>query len=397
MAMNHSYLVAAARTPIGRMSGDLAPLTAPQLGAAAIRAALDRANLGDRPIDEVIMGNVLSAGLGQAPARQAALQAGLPPTIAAVTINKVCGSGLKAVMLADQAIRCGDADVIVAGGMESMTHAPHLLPGVRRGWKYGHQLALDHLLHDGLTCMTENQVMGCLADGTAEARQISRDDQDAFASQSHQRAVEATRSGAFAEEITPLTVRRGREEIQVGVDQGPRQDCTVESLARLRPVFHDEGTATAGNASQLSDGAAAVVVASDKAAKSLATNAICARIVSSAVSGVAPKDVFLSPIPAMEQALLRASLKPIDVDLIELSEAFASQALCGIRALGFNPERVNIHGGAIALGHPIGASGARILVTLLYAMRHHEARYGLAALCLGGGNAVAMVVECATP
>jgi acetyl-CoA C-acetyltransferase len=390
--MPTSYLIAARRTPIGKFLGSLATVPAPQLAAAAIRAALADSGVAAESVDEVILGNVLSAGVGQAPARQAALLAGLPPTVAAVTINKVCGSGLKAVMLADQAIRAGDADVIVAGGMESMSRAPHLLSGVRGGWKFGSQTAIDSLQHDGLWCATENRGMGALADDTAAKHDVSRDDQDAFAAESHHRAAAAQSAGSFQAQIVPVRVRAGKSETVVDRDEGPRPGCTSAELAQLRPAFAPEGTATAGNASQISDGAAALVVASERIA-SAANSPIKARIVATAASGVAPKDLFIAPVSAMERVLAKAGLKAAAIDLVELNEAFASQCLACIRPLGLDPARVNIHGGAIALGHPIGASGARVLVTLLHALAERNARYGLAALCLGGGNAVAMIVE----
>jgi acetyl-CoA C-acetyltransferase len=342
--------------------------------------------------DHVILGNVLSAGIGQAPARQAALAAGIPATAGAVTINKVCGSGLMAVMFADQAIRTGDAKMIVAGGMENMSLAPHLLVGARAGWKYGNQSALDSMLHDGLWCATENQGMGALADYTAARCKISREDQDAFAVESHRRAIAALETGKFKNEIASVPVKVGKGETLVEHDEGPRPGCTLADLTKLRPAFASDGSATAGNASQISDGAAAVVVTTqDVADKS--TSPIKARIVACATSAGEPRDLFTAPVGAIEKALAKANMKVADMDLVELNEAFAAQCLACSRPLGIDPAKLNVHGGAIALGHPIGASGARVLVTILHALANRQLRFGLAALCLGGGEAVAIVVE----
>jgi acetyl-CoA C-acetyltransferase len=385
--MSASYLIAGCRTPIGKLLGGLSPLPAPQLGAVAIAEAVRRAGLPVDAIDEVIMGNVLSAGLGQAPARQAALGAGLPDTIAALTINKMCGSGLKAVMLADQAIRAGDSQIIVAGGMENMSRAPFLLSGARQGWKFGDQQVRDSMLYDGLWCAFEDMAMGAEADYIAETRGVSRADQDAFAVESHRRAAAVSK----LEEIVAVTVP-GKTETVVIRDEGPRAETTLDALARLRPAFGKTGTVTAGNASQISDGAAAVVVASEQVARS-SRSAIKARIVASATSGVAPKEIFIAPVTAVEKVLAKAKMTLGDIDLVELNEAFAAQCLACMRPLGADPAKTNLHGGAIALGHPIGASGARVLVTLLYALAERGLKRGLAALCLGGGNAVAMIIE----
>ena len=390
--MSSSFIISASRTPIGKLLGSLASVPAPQLAARAIDAALADARLPATAVDEVILGNVLSAGVGQAPARQAALAAGIPPTVGAVTINKVCGSGLKAVMLADQAIRAGDARVIVAGGMENMSLAPHLLPGVRSGWKFGPQQVIDSMQHDGLWCAVENQGMGSLADYIAAKCAVSRADQDAFAAESHRRAVAALEKGAFRGEIVPIVVKSGKTETTVDRDEGPRQSCSPADLAKLRPAFATDGTATAGNASQISDGAAAVVVVSKEIARGV-SSPLTARIVASATSGVEPKDLFIAPVSAIESVLGKAALSKRDIDLFELNEAFASQCLACTRQLELDPAKVNVHGGAIALGHPIGASGARVLVTLVHALAERNLRFGLAALCLGGGNAVAMIVE----
>ncbi|HUE71443.1 MAG TPA: acetyl-CoA C-acyltransferase [Pirellulaceae bacterium] len=390
--MSSSYILAARRTPIGKFLGGLSSVPAPQLAAHAMRAALADAHLPPDRVDEVILGNVLQAGVGQAPARQAALAAGIPAAVPAVTINKVCGSGLKAVMLADQAIRLGDAQVIVAGGMESMSLAPHLAVGTRGGWKFGPQTLLDHMQYDGLTCAHEQVAMGLLADATAKKSGVSRQAQDEFALASHKRAMAAINAGKFKGQIVPITVRSGKSDVTIDRDEGPRPDATLEGLAKLRPAFADGGTATAGNASQISDGAAALVVAGEEVAAN-SRSPLKARIVASAVSGVEPKDLFVAPVSAIEKVLAKANLTLAGIDLVELNEAFASQCLACMRPLGLSHEQVNVHGGAIALGHPIGASGARVLVTLLSALADRQLTRGLAALCLGGGNAVAMIVE----
>jgi acetyl-CoA C-acetyltransferase len=385
-------ILSAARTPIGKYLGSLAELTAPQLGAAAIAEVLKRARLPAERIDEVIMGHVLQAGVGQNPARQAALKAGLPDTIAAYTVNKVCGSGLKAVMLAAQAIKAGDADLILAGGMESMSRAPYLLFGARTGWKYGDQKAVDAMIHDGLWCAFEDWHMGQAAEHIATKCAISRDDQDRFAAQSHLRAAAAWEQGRFEAEIVPVTIGSGAKAKSIARDEGVRPETTRESLARLKPAFCEQGTVTAGNASMLSDGAAAVVVGSPRAAERLGVKPL-ARVIAYATSGIAPRDIFLAPVGAVRQVLERAGLGLKDIDLFELNEAFAAQMLACGNELKLDESRVNVNGGAIALGHPIGASGARVLVTLLYALEQRGLRRGLAALCLGGGNAVAMIIE----
>jgi acetyl-CoA C-acetyltransferase len=387
--MTHSWILAGCRTPIGKLLGGLAAIPAPKLAAITIAESLKRAGIAADRVDEVILGEVLQAGVGQAPARQAALAAGIPATTPAVTINKVCGSGLKAVMLADQAIRAGDAQVIVAGGMESMSRAPHLLPSGRTGSKFGHTQLLDSMLHDGLWCSTENVGMGTLADATAAGERVSRENQDAFSLESHRRAIAAIESGAFRDEIVPVARDKGEPLTQ---DEGPRSDASLEGLAKLRPAFDRAGTATAGNASQISDGAASVVVTSAVIAEGI-NSPIKARVVATATSGRAPKDLFLAPIDAIRTVLDKAKLQASDIDLFEINEAFASQCLACQRQLEIPLEKLNVNGGAIALGHPIGASGARVLVTLLYALAHRNLKRGLATLCLGGGNAVAMVVE----
>ncbi len=385
-----AVILSAVRTPIGKFLGDLSDLSAPKLGAVAIADAIKRAKA--TAVDEVIMGNVVQAGVGQAPARQAALAAGLPDTIAAVAVNKVCGSGLKAVMLAAQAVRAGDANVVVAGGMESMSNAPFLLPGVRKGYKYGDAKTVDALIHDGLWCPFENWPMGNAAEHVADKCGISRGDQDRFSAQSHQRAAAAWERGDFTAEVVPVTVGSGAKAKTVTRDEGIRADSTAEGLAKLKPAFKPDGSVTAGNASQLSDGAAAVVVASADAAAKLGTKPL-AKILAYTTSGVAPKDIFLAPVPAVKAVLEKAKLKLGDIDLFELNEAFASQMLGCAKGLDLDESKVNVNGGAIALGHPIGASGARVLATLVHALHGRNLRYGVASLCLGGGNAVAMAVE----
>lgn len=386
-------IVGAARTPIGRFQGALKDVPAPELGAVAIREALRRARIAPDKVDEVLMGNVLQAGLGQAPARQASLRAGLSPSVGATTINKVCGSGLKAVMLGAAMLCAGDAEVIVAGGMESMNGAPYLLPQARFGYRLGEGKLVDALIYDGLWCAVEQQHMGLLAEHTADRYGISREEMDAFALRSHERAIAAMDRGAFTAEIAPLSVRgRDGEETLFDRDECPRRDTSLEKLARLAPAFHPQGRITAGNASCIADGAAALVLMRREGADALGCTPL-ARIVSYAQAAVEPKEIFSAPIYAVRKALQRAQLELSDIDLIELNEAFAAQALADGRALGLDWERVNVNGGAIALGHPIGASGARVLVTLLYALRERRLKRGLAALCLGGGEAVAMIVE----
>ena len=383
-----AFILSAVRTPIGKFLGELSDLGAPKLGAIAVAEAVKRAGAKPDQIDEVILGNVVQAGVGQAPARQAALAAGLPHTIAAYAVNKVCGSGLKAVMLAAQAIKAGDANVVVAGGMESMSNAPHLLMGSRKGWKYGDQTAVDSLIRDGLWCAFENCAMGDSAEYIAAKCGVTRADQDRFSALSHQKAAAAWERGDFTDEIVPVVLPKKT----VSRDEGIRPDSTSEGLGKLRPAFKPDGTVTAGNASQLSDGAAACVVASREAAEKLGAKPL-ARIVSYATNGVHPKDIFIAPVSAMTAALEKAKLKLTDIDLIELNEAFAAQMLACGKGLNWDESKVNVNGGAIALGHPIGASGTRVLVTLVHALRKRQLRYGLASLCLGGGNAVAMVIE----
>jgi acetyl-CoA C-acetyltransferase len=390
--MPEAFIVSAARTPIGKYLGGLADVPAPQLGAIAVAEALRRAKAPVDRVDEVIMGNVLQAGLGQNPARQSALKAGLPDTIAAYTVNKVCGSGLKSVMCAAQAIRAGDSDIIVAGGMESMSRAPFLLFNARSGWKYGDQKAVDAMIHDGLWCAFEDWHMGLAAEHIATKCGVTRPDQDRFSAQSHQRAAAAWERGAFNAEVVPVTVGSGAKAKTVSRDEGMRPDTTAEVLAKLKPSFNDKGTVTAGNASMLSDGAAAVVVASNRGVEKLGVKPL-AKIIAYATSGVAPKDIFIAPVHAVRMVLEKAGLAMKDIDLFELNEAFAAQMLACGKELQIDESKVNVNGGAIALGHPIGASGTRVLVTLLSALEQRSAKRGLASLCLGGGNAVAMIVE----
>jgi acetyl-CoA C-acetyltransferase len=386
----HSYLVSGARTPIGSFLGGLSSVAATKLGGVAIEAAISRAGMSVDRIDEVIMGNVIGAGVGQAPARQAALAAGLPNSIAAVTVNKVCGSGLKAVMLADQAIRCGDASAIVAGGMENMSASPHLMQQLRGGVKLGDASVVDAMVHDGLTCSFESCHMGMHAEHIARKFEVTREQQDEFSAASQRRAAAAIESGCFEKEIVSVTVKSRKGESVVDRDECVRPDTTAEGLAKLRTVFDREGTVTAGNASTLSDGAAAVVVVGESDAANASAKF---RILASHTSGVEPKDLFIAPVDAVRGALSKANVNMADVDLFEINEAFASQMLACLKGLEISSEKVNIWGGGISLGHPIGASGTRVLVTLMSALTQTEKRIGVASLCLGGGNAVAMVIE----
>jgi acetyl-CoA C-acetyltransferase len=386
-----------ARTPIGRFLGGLSPLSASDLGAIAIRAAVDRSGVDVGDIEEVIVGNVVSAGGGQAPARQAAVNAGLPATIPAVTVNKVCGSGLKAVMLAAQAIRAGDAKLAVAGGMESMSNVPHYVRGLRKGVKFGDQNLQDGLIYDGLWCSFGNCHMGGHAEYTAQKGEVSRDDADQFSLRSHQKAVDAIEGGRFRNEIVPVEIK-GRRGVTV-VDTDPRVDTSLEALGKLRPAFVrdapddiEEHVVTAGNAPGLNDGAAAVVVASLEYAQAhgLEYDAVISAYASGATE---PQDLFFAPIDAVNKLMAKEGKAIGDYGLFEVNEAFAVQAIADMRALGMDEERVNVNGGAVALGHPIGASGTRILITLLNAMEQNDEATGLATLCLGGGNAVALSVE----
>ncbi len=390
-------IVGAARTPIGRYLGGLASLSAPELGAIAIRAALQRSGVDPAAVQEVIMGHVLQGGTGQAPARQAMLKAGVPSTASALTVNKVCGSGLKAVMLAAQAIKAGDAQVIVAGGQESMSNAPHYVYGMRGGVKIGDQTMVDGMIKDGLWCGTCDVHMGSHAEYTASKAGVSREAQDAFAAASHAKAVAAQQAGKFTAEIVPVEIPGRKGPTVVSADEGPRADTTAESLAKLRPAFPGKGdpgtlSVTAGNASSLNDGAAAVVVTSEAYARTHGLT-ILARITGYATGAGDPQELFFAPITAVKNLMAKAGTTIGDYDLIEANEAFASQALADGAGLEWDADRVNVHGGAIALGHPIGASGSRVLVTLLHALIDRNLRTGVATLCLGGGDAVALSVE----
>jgi acetyl-CoA C-acetyltransferase len=386
-------IASAVRTPIGRFLGGLSSITAPQLGAIVIKEAVNRAGIKPSDVDEVFMGNVVSAGIGQAPARQAAIAAGLPPEIGAVTVNKVCASGLKSVIFGAQAIMVGDAEVVVGGGMESMSNCPYMLSRARTGYKLGHGQLFDAMVYDGLWDPYGDCHMGVLAEGTAKKFGITREDQDRYAYGSHAKAVKAIKEGKFKQEIVPVEVpQRKKDPISFDTDEGPRADTSVETLTKLRPVFMKDGTVTAGNAPSTNDGASAVVVMSSDAAKKFGVTPL-ATITSYATSGTPPADLFEAPIIAVKSVLKKLG-KEIDYfDLIEANEAFSAQALADGKVLGWDWERVNVHGGSVALGHPIGASGARVLTTLLYAMKDRGAKTGIATLCLGGGNAVALSVE----
>ncbi len=386
-------IVGAARTPIGKFQGTLSSVPATDLGGIAIRAAVKRAGIDPATVDEVLMGQVIQAGAGQAPARQAALKAGLPNTVGATTLNKVCGSGLKAVMLGAQAIRAGDADIIVAGGMENMTRGPYLLPQARSGYRLGHAQILDATVHDGLWCAIEDWHMGMAAEFIAAQFEITRQEQDEFALRSHRRAIAAIDAGKFKDEIVPVEIPQGKgPPVLFDTDEAPRRDTSMEALSRLKPAFKQDGTVTAGNAPGITDGAAAVVLMAAEVAKAHGIEPL-ARITGYAQAAVDPKWLFIAPVHAVRRLMERTGRKLEDYELIEINEAFAAQTLADGKELGWDWERVNVHGGAIALGHPIGASGARVLVTLLYAMRDRGAQTGLATLCLGGGEAVAMGVE----
>ena len=398
------FIVSAMRTPIGKFGGALSGVPAVELGGVAIKAAVAEAGLPeDQAFDEVLMGQVLQAGVGQAPARQAALRAGLPDSTSATTINRVCGSGLKAIMLAAAEVKAGDADLAIAGGMESMNSAPYLVPGARFGLRLGDGKLVDATVHDGLWCAIEDCHMGTHAERVAIHDDVSREDQDAFALQSHQRAIAAIDSGRFAEEIAPVTVRGPKgQDIVVDTDESPRRDTSPEALARLKPAFAlpdgpdrggaTLGTVTAGNSPGITDGAAATVVASERAVERLGLKPM-ARIVGYAQAEVAPKWLFLAPIEGVRKLLKQLDMQIGDFDLVEINEAFAAQTLADGRALGFDWAKTNVNGGAIALGHPIGASGARIVATLLHELARRQGRYGLATLCLGGGGSVAAAFE----
>jgi len=391
--MREAVILSAVRLPTGKFLGALKDFTAPQLGALVVREAVVRAGIDPASVDECIMGNVVSAGLGQAPARQAALRAGLPESVAALTINKVCGSGLKAVMLAAQGIATGDIDVAVAGGMESMSNTPYILPRIREGLRMGDGELRDLMIHDGLWCAMDNCHMGISGETVAETYHVTREEQDAYAAESHRRAAAATEAGLFSEEILPVTIPQKKgAPIVIDRDEPIRPDTTAEALGRLKPAFKADGSVTAGNAPGVNDGAAALVVMAAERAQALGREPL-GRIVGQATSGLRPGLVMMTPVPAVRKLLEKIGWAADSVDLFELNEAFSVQSVAVVRELGLDMARVNVNGGAVALGHAIGASGARVLTTLLYAMRHRGARRGVATLCLGGGNGVALAVE----
>lgn len=391
--MQDVFIVSAVRTPIGRFLGALADVPAPHLGASAIRAAVQRAGVRPEQVDEVLMGCVLQAGVGQAPARQAAIHAGIPVSVPAATINMVCGSGLRAVMFAAAHIRAGDYDIAVAGGMESMSNAPYLIPAARRGARLGHAKLVDHMIHDGLWDAFHDIHMGDTCELVADRYKVSREAMDAFAARSHARAAAAMEAGAFRDEITAVEIRDRKGAITtVDTDEGPRADATVEKLASLKPAFQKDGRITAGNASTINDGASAVVLASARRVKEMALKPL-ARISAYAAGGVDPQWVMMAPVDAIRTMKRKHGIDVRDMDRVEINEAFAAQVCALIQELELDAGRVNPDGGAVALGHPIGCSGARILTTLVHGLRRHKQKKGLATLCLGGGNAVAMSVE----
>jgi acetyl-CoA C-acetyltransferase len=394
-AFDEVVIISGCRTAVGKFQGSLADLSAPQLGAVVVREAVKRAGLNSDQVDECIMGNVLPAGLGQNPARQAAIFGGLSPATGAMTINKVCGSGLKAVALAAQAVQTGNSSIVVAGGMESMTNAPYLLPQARKGYRLGNGQVIDSMVHDGLWDIYNDYHMGITGENVAEKYGITREEQDEFAVNSHRKAVVAMKECRFKSQIVPVEIpakKKGAPPVFFEKDESPREDTTIDVLRSLKPAFKKDGTVTAGNAPGVNDGAAAVVVTSAKRARELGAQPL-ARIVAQATSGVEPKWVMMAPVGAVRTIWEKTGWKKDDVDLYELNEAFSVQALGVMRELGLDPNRVNVNGGAVAIGHPIGASGARVLVTLIYEMTRRNAKRGIAALCLGGGNAVAMAVE----
>jgi len=394
-SFDDAVIISGCRTPVGKFQGSLSDFTAPQLGAIVVREAVKRAGLDPALVDECIMGNVVSAGLGQNPARQAAIFGGLSPATGAMTINKVCGSGLKSVALAAQAVQTGNCSLIVAGGMESMTNAPYLLPQARKGYRLGNAQVIDSMVHDGLWDIYNDYHMGITGENVAEKYGITREEQDEFAVNSHRKAVAAIKECRFKSQIVPVEIpakKKGAPPTIFDKDESPREDTTIEVLRALKPAFKKDGTVTAGNAPGVNDGAAAVVVTSAKRAEELGAKPLV-RILAQATSGVEPKWVMMAPVGAVQQIWQKTGWKNEDVDLYELNEAFSVQALGVMRELKLNPEKVNVNGGAVAIGHPIGASGARVLVTLIYEMIRRDVKRGVAALCLGGGNAVAMAVE----
>ncbi|HTM87255.1 MAG TPA: acetyl-CoA C-acetyltransferase [Terriglobales bacterium] len=394
-ALEDVVIISGVRTPVGKFQGSLSDFSATQLGAMVVREAVKRANLDPKQVDECIMGNVVSAGLGQNPARQAALFGGLPPEVGAMTINKVCGSGLKAVALAAQAIQTGNSEIVVAGGMESMTNAPYLLPQARKGYRLGNAQIVDSMVNDGLWDVYNNYHMGNTGENVAEKYSVTREEQDEYALNSHRKAVAAIKECRLKSQILPVELpakKKGAPPVIFDKDESPREDTSIEALRSLKPAFKKDGTVTAGNAPGVNDGAAAVVVTSARRAKELGAQPMV-RIVAQATSGVDPKWVMMAPVDAIRQIWRKAGWKNEEVDLYELNEAFSVQSVAILRELNLDPNKVNVNGGAVAIGHPIGASGARVLVTLIYEMIRRDVHKGIAALCLGGGNAVAMAVE----
>ena len=391
--MRSAFIVSAARLPTGKFLGTLKDFTAPELGAMAIREAISRAGVDPASVDECIMGNVVSGGVGQAPARQAALKGGLADHVAALTINKVCGSGLKAVMLAQQGILTGDTDIVVAGGMESMSNCPYIIPKVREGLRMGHGSVVDLMVHDGLWCPFENWHMGNAGETVADAFKVTRAQQDQYSADSHQKAAAAQAAGKFDAELFPVSIKQKKgDPLLFSKDESVRGDTTAEVLSNLKPAFRKDGSVTAGNAPPVNDGAAALVVMGDDKVAALGLTPL-ARIVAQATSGLAPKMLLMTPVEATRKVVKKAGWSIADIDLMELNEAFAVQAVAVMQELGIDPGKVNVNGGAVALGHPIGASGARILTTLIYALKDRGLKRGVATLCLGGGNGVALAIE----
>ncbi|HET9524677.1 MAG TPA: acetyl-CoA C-acetyltransferase [Pyrinomonadaceae bacterium] len=391
--LNEAVIISAARTPVGKFLGSLKGFTAPELGAIAVRESVKRAGIKPEDVDEVIMGCVIQAGLGQNPARQAALRGGLSPSVAAVTVNKVCGSGLKAVMMAAQAVKLGDSEMVVAGGMESMSNAPYLIPKAREGYRLGNGELVDSMINDGLWCAFENYHMGCTGELVADEYSVGRAEQDEFATNSHRKAAAAIKAGKFKDEIVAVEIpQRKGPAIVFDTDETVREDTSVEALGKLKPAFKKEGSVTAGNAPGVNDGASAVVVTSLRRAQELGVEPM-ARIVAQATAGLEPKYVMMAPVEAVRRLFKKTGWSASEVDLIELNEAFSVAALAVTRELGLDPERVNVNGGAVALGHAIGQSGSRLLTTILYELKRRNAHRGVVALCLGGGNAVAMAIE----
>ena len=393
MALNEAVIISAARTPVGKFLGSLKGFSATDLGAIAVRESVKRAGVKPEEVDEVIMGCVIQAGLGQNPARQAALHAGLPPSVSAVTVNKVCGSGLKAVMMAAQGIQLGDTEIVVAGGMESMSNAPYLIPKAREGYRLGNGELVDSMINDGLWCSFDNHHMGCTGEVVAEKYSVSRAEQDEYALSSHKKAAAAMKAGKFKDEIVAVEIpQRKGPPIIFDADETVREDTSLEALGKLKPAFKKEGTVTAGNAPGVNDGASAVVVTSLERARGMGVEPM-ARIVAQTTAGVEPKLVMMAPVDAVRKLLKKTGWSTSEVDLVELNEAFSVQAVAVVRELGLDPARVNVNGGAVALGHAIGQSGSRLLTTVLYELKRRDAHRAIISLCLGGGNAVAMAIE----